>query len=73
MMSIIALDRMKETRDAAEAAFMYWHLIHKPSWFKVNVPGNRIPVDTVNYLREFDKSEFFKGFVHAWPTINGSI
>src|SRR6476620_5779386 len=34
LMSVLALDAMSEPRGDAENAFMMWHFINRPTWFR---------------------------------------
>lgn len=65
LMSIIAIDRMKEQRSDVESAFMFWHFLVKPKWFSNEPHKNDIPVERLNRLRKLDKQQFLDSFMNA--------
>jgi hypothetical protein len=45
-----------------ENTFMAWMAIHKPNLFTENIYANHFPIDQLQKLRSFNRSEFFEGY-----------
>lgn len=62
LMSVLALDAMKEPRGEAENCFMVWCLFRRPQWFPKAVVENMLPSDLVREWRELNRKDFFAAF-----------
>ena len=64
VMSVVALEHMKEPRSDEEAALMVWHALHEPSLFPnfQKMFQERIPVDLRTELMVLKRDEFLHAF-----------
>lgn len=65
LMSVIAIDRMKETRSDVEAAFIFWHFLHAPKWFPEDVAQNNIPIDRLAELKKLSRRDLLQAFLEG--------
>ncbi len=65
LMSVVGLERMKLAPSDKEAAFKFWHFLHKPSWFPEELVENNIPFDRLEQMRNLNRADLYKGFLEA--------
>lgn len=64
IMSATGMQRMGKAGDV-ESAFMFWLYLHHSTWFPEDAAEERIPVERLNKMRNFNKHEFLQAFLAA--------
>ena len=67
LFSIIGLLSLGEQLSDIQHAFLFWSRLHKPNLFSEDGEAfiNRLPVEHIASIRQFDKREFFEAFLLA--------
>jgi hypothetical protein len=63
--SALGLLQLGESLGTSETAFMHWHYLHNPTWFKDGVLYKNTPLEALENLRNISRALFLQEFTSA--------